>query len=125
MNASASETGLGASVLRAFREAGIAVTDNSAQAEVILEVAADIAVQPGSTIGNTSTWQATAAVSLKATDIISRATLLWTTFLGHGSATRADFARQYALDNAAEHLAAEYETFLKASKPSRKQEVNR
>lgn len=125
LNASFVDSALGASVLRTFRGEGIQITDNPAQAAVTFEVTADVAARPGSAVGSTETYQAVAAASLKAFDAKSHATLLWTTFEGHGTATQADLARRYALDDAAKHLAAEYNTFVKVSGRQTKQEVTR
>ena len=125
IDASPSDSALDAGLLRAFHEKRLALTDNPTQAGVILAATADIAMQPSNTVGSTPIWQDTAAASVKATDARSRATLFCTAVQGHGSATRADLARQYALDDAAKHLAAEYEASINAGKSSRKQEATR
>ena len=115
LKTSSSDPEVGANLLRILHENGTKLTDNPAQSSVVLEVSADVTVRPGSAVGSTPTWRAAAASSLKAVDAKSQATLLWTTFEGQGTATQADLARRYALDDATKHLAAEYETFAKTS----------
>ena len=110
VNIPAADPRFGASLLQNFHAKGIQVTDNPAQSAATLEVATDVTLQAGHTFGSTI-WQAVATSSLKALDTKSRATLLWTTFEGHGTATQPNLARRYAIDDAASHLVAEYQAF--------------